>query len=130
MFNSTLLGIILFGTFSQSFSSLFTCSEGWNLQGSKCYKVDQEKRNFTNSKIFCEKLNAEIIMPKTAEEISVLSVIGNFFWIGLLIDHDKTITRNWKWNDGTELESSDRWSPGMFISVSFKNKEVTNDSFY
>ncbi|CAG2247874.1 unnamed protein product [Mytilus edulis] len=90
---------------------ILTCSEGWNLHGSKCYKLDTEMRNFTNSKKFCKNLNAEMIMPKTAEENSVLPKIGEWFWIGL-IDHNKTITLNWTWNDGAKLESSDRWANG------------------
>ncbi|CAC5357226.1 unnamed protein product [Mytilus coruscus] len=111
MFDYTLLGIILLGTFTKLFSSILTCSEGWNLHGSKCYKLDPEMRNFTNSKKFCENLNAEMIMPKTAEENSILSEIGKWFWIGLM-DHDKTIALDWTWNDGSKLESKDRWSNG------------------
>ncbi|XP_071126475.1 uncharacterized protein [Mytilus edulis] len=111
MFNATLLGFILFGTISKSFSSILTCSKGWNLHGSKCYKLDPELRKFTNSKKFCENLNAEMIMPKTAEENSLLSNFGIWFWIGL-IDHDKTSARDWTWNDGSKLESNDRWKSG------------------
>ncbi|XP_063417660.1 uncharacterized protein LOC134700230 [Mytilus trossulus] len=109
MLTCKLLGIILLGVFSKSLSSILTCSEGWNLHGSKCYKLDPEMRNFTNSNKFCENLNAEMIMPKTAEENSVLSEIGKWFWIGL-IDHNKTTALDWTWNDGFKLESNDRWS--------------------
>ncbi|CAC5357233.1 unnamed protein product [Mytilus coruscus] len=54
-------------------ASILTCSEGWNLHSSKCYKLDGGEMNISNSKKFCENLNAEMIMPKTADENSVLS---------------------------------------------------------
>ncbi|XP_071126476.1 uncharacterized protein [Mytilus edulis] len=128
MFNATLLGFILFGTISKSFSSILTCSKGWNLHGSKCYKLDPELRKFTNSKKFCENLNAEMIMPKTAEENSLLSNFGIWFWIGL-IDHDKTSARDWTWNDGSKLESNDRWKSDS-IADTDKRVIITCDVKY
>ncbi|CAC5358277.1 unnamed protein product [Mytilus coruscus] len=45
-----------------------TCSVNWKHQDQKCYKLDQENRNFTESKQICENLNAEMIMPKTKKK--------------------------------------------------------------
>ncbi|CAC5357231.1 unnamed protein product [Mytilus coruscus] len=94
----------------QKNAGILTCSEDWKRHGSKCYKLDGGEMNIANSKKFCENLNAEMIMPKTADENSVLSQTSLRFWIGIK-DHNKTI-KDWTWNDGTKLKSNGIWATG------------------
>ncbi|CAC5385072.1 unnamed protein product [Mytilus coruscus] len=100
--------IIFNGMAASKKKGKLTCSVNWKHQGSKCYKLDQENRNFTESKQICENLNAEMIMPKTTEENEILSTIvkDNRTWIGLT-GHDK---KYWTWNDGTQLQSNTTWA--------------------
>ncbi|CAG2247876.1 unnamed protein product [Mytilus edulis] len=69
-----------------------------------------------------------MIMPKTAEENSLLSNFGIWFWIGL-IDHDKTSTRDWTWNDGSKLESNVRWKSDSIADMD-KRVIITCDVKY
>ncbi|XP_063403119.1 uncharacterized protein LOC134687076 isoform X2 [Mytilus trossulus] len=89
-----------------------TCPAGWNSLGLKCYKMYHQTLSYWDAKKYCNDQNADVIMPKTAEENNTMKTLIEQIkttkpyygiWIGLT---DHASENNWRWNDGTKLNSA------------------------
>ncbi|XP_052076835.1 uncharacterized protein LOC127714841 isoform X3 [Mytilus californianus] len=116
-----LLVIFMYHYVIDSQPSTLTCPAGWNSLGLKCYKMSHQSLTFWNAKEYCNNQNAEVIMPKTAEENNAMKTLlrqvnstkkWHGIWIGLT---DTESEGTWLWTDGTKLISANNhWSPETY----------------
>ncbi|KAL8213009.1 UNVERIFIED_CONTAM: hypothetical protein K2H54_060140 [Gekko kuhli] len=91
------------------------CPSGWIGYEGKCYFFSDGGRNWTSGQSFCTSYGSSLAVIENepekdwlacSEGLRVLAFIMRYkcssdYWIGLLKDPD----HNWKWADGTELNS-------------------------
>ncbi|XP_076071678.1 C-type lectin 1-like [Mytilus galloprovincialis] len=97
-------------------ATMYCDNSSWQLEGTRCYKVILHQSSgviYQEGKELCrdEHFNSTLVMPKTAEENTVIelfeSIVG-WFWIGLT-DFDGN--NKWTWEDGSSATFTD-WING------------------
>ncbi|CAC5381864.1 COLEC12 [Mytilus coruscus] len=97
-------------------ATMYCADASWQLEGTRCYKVIQYQSSgviYQEGKELCrdEHSNSTLLMPKTAEENTVIelfeSIVG-WFWIGLT---DFDADNKWTWEDGSPANFTD-WIHG------------------
>lgn len=93
-----------------SSSACKVCQRGWINYNNKCYyaSVKGQFKNWEDSRKDCVKRGADLVMPKTKEEIDFVVRIHERTWIGLT---DKNHEGTWLWVDGSELMTA-FWDTG------------------
>ena len=82
----------------------------------KCYYnqiIDKVPvQNFANAQKSCEDKNSNLVVIKSDEEFNALGelygILKAFTWIGLKYQDD-AVPYKWKWLDGTEINSTNKW---------------------
>lgn len=87
------------------------CLSGWTLFNDKCYFFSREgsAETWEKSQEDCHLKGAELVMPKTKDELTFVSKGNSYTWVGLT---DKEQEGKWQWVDGTDMESRGFWKRG------------------
>ncbi|XP_026158979.1 asialoglycoprotein receptor 1-like [Mastacembelus armatus] len=78
------------------------CPADWKRFCNSCYFIPTSKLNWSNSKKYCETLNAHLVIISNREEqefiTSLIQTTNSYYWIGLT---DQETESQWKWVNGT-----------------------------
>uniref|UniRef100_A0A8C8DH04 C-type lectin domain-containing protein n=1 Tax=Oryzias sinensis TaxID=183150 RepID=A0A8C8DH04_9TELE len=88
------------------------CSLGWIQFGSSCYFFSRVSLNWDESKVWCEKQNAHLVIIITDEEWDFVTKtsIPDWYWVGLSDGR----TGKWEWVNHTPYTVEHRrWRPGQ-----------------
>ncbi|XP_054461582.1 CD209 antigen-like protein C [Anoplopoma fimbria] len=101
------------------------CPMDWNLFNNSCYFISRNRRDWPESKSFCESKGAHLAIIHTAEEQTFLwdslpRGHWNSYWFGIT---DGVTEDQWKWVDGTPLV-------GGFWEVGEPNNHIDEDCGY
>ncbi|XP_078811259.1 CD209 antigen-like protein A [Oryzias latipes] len=82
------------------------CPEGWKRFGSSCYYKSTEKRDWTDSRSFCQSVGFDLVVVNSKEEQEFVSALNQKAesWIGLFVEWSSWKQKyEWKWVDGSPL---------------------------
>uniref|UniRef100_A0A2C9KDH5 C-type lectin domain-containing protein n=1 Tax=Biomphalaria glabrata TaxID=6526 RepID=A0A2C9KDH5_BIOGL len=89
-----------------------TCSEGWTKLDTRCYLFVPVQKTWLNGRKFCNDMNSEIVSissPAIYETLQkhLVHTYSNLkrWWLGLSWNESQTPS-NWKWLDGSDLDTS------------------------
>ncbi|XP_078792984.1 CD209 antigen-like protein C isoform X1 [Oryzias latipes] len=88
------------------------CSLGWTQFGSSCYFFSRVSLNWNESKVWCEKQNAHLVIIITDKEWDFVTKtsIPDWYWVGLSDGR----TGKWEWVNHTPYTVEHRrWRPGQ-----------------
>ncbi|XP_062244930.1 CD209 antigen-like protein E [Platichthys flesus] len=74
------------------------CPDDWIRFGSSCYLFSTSKKNWTESKSFCEDRMAQLVIISSEQEQNFIRSFGNDILIGLT---DEETEGSWKWVNGS-----------------------------
>ncbi|XP_056224989.1 asialoglycoprotein receptor 1 isoform X2 [Seriola aureovittata] len=88
------------------------CPLGWNLFGSSCYFFSTLSLSWNESRDWCERHKAHLVILNTDEEWDFVTHHGSgtFYWVGLTDGR----TGKWEWvNQTPYVMNRRRWKPGQ-----------------
>ncbi|KAM4550702.1 CD209 antigen-like protein C [Fundulus diaphanus] len=103
------------------------CGAGWELQGGNCYKFNNNKSSWNESRDSCKYLGGDLVKIDSREEQMFLKRrVGDLmehpedmFWIGLT---DSEEEGRWLWVDGSPLDTCwNFWRKGQPDDLSANN---------
>ncbi|KAM9314783.1 uncharacterized protein KZ484_024450 [Pholidichthys leucotaenia] len=98
------------------------CLSGWKKFKISCYYTATVKKNWAQSRQFCQNKGADLAIIKTEEEMTFINGLYSSdkeVWIGLT---DEGVEGQWKWVDGTPLPKT-FWGKGQPNSYSGRNQD-------
>ncbi|KAG7278987.1 hypothetical protein CRUP_007534 [Coryphaenoides rupestris] len=84
------------------------CPSSWEFYGSSCYFFSRERKIWTDSRQDCLNRGADLVIINSKEEQEFAGSHNCRSWIGL---SDKDSESNWKWVDGSRLNTPRFWAP-------------------
>nr|XP_046265550.1 asialoglycoprotein receptor 1-like [Scatophagus argus] len=85
------------------------CPDQWIRFEDGCYLISTSKKNWTDSKRFCEEKDAQLVIISSEMEQRFISSFGPRKWIGLT---DEETENTWKWVNGKK-ETTLYWTDGQ-----------------
>ena len=80
------------------------CPRGWVSHGYNCYKLFEEKKNWTTAEAHCNGLGGHLVSVHSPEENKFIADLGHVsdketVWMG----GSDFVEHKWMWSDGTPL---------------------------
>ncbi|KAF1381110.1 hypothetical protein PFLUV_G00171100 [Perca fluviatilis] len=109
---ATFILVLIIALGASSSAESMCCPPGWDEFGSSCYFFSRESRSWNESRVWCEKRNAHLLILQDDKTWNFVTrrTVPLMYWVGL----SDWRTGRWEWINQTPYTMERRrWVPGQ-----------------